>query len=871
MGYLEWLSGARWFQHDRASSHNCSSWQRESGSILSYAFREQTRSTTPALNVECSHENGLKKNMKVPIKMAEDMRSAVAWNIQAKTAVMAPNHQQPQSSQQTNNNKPGYIQPPTGLIIEDTNIHSRFNPYVAIELRMLVEYKKRAESAAQSSDDTAIQGFWLDLADALAEDCGDVEWELGNAQRGTMDSVGSLHAKHRQPAQTASTPAVHHPPQNSVHNLSPHVVETRELTSESTNYPQISEHRDILPSDEPAELTATATMPPSSQNSSRHHSLLSTETSESDMGDRTEGGENELYRRVRHLHNVAREISVRLYPLRLRQKNFDLNLDEKEQGVLKSYRAQLAAWDPLTSNTVSIESETAFEVEIILSRKRDALGPLLHEIQELEREYHSVQSRQQQVEDQLHRHYINMHLPVAEAAARPGSLSDSDAQSEASELELFDPSEYHPLYNEWQDREARLKNLQEKLWTHEEEEARLASQKEIRGRVSKHLAKEDEEELAALPSKIADLRARFEKGEEEAKRMKEECLRHGIIDEYGKPRQNIAADTKYNEHKTEVGDSSMGEDMNRGHGEGGVSHDSKKHKNWDGQSERMKNEQERQEESQGEYDAVDDGKYDAMNEGEDLGEDEATRKEDDDPAERHHIGVKYREPGQLLPRAHQQHNLWTEDGWELVQDDYLRTIPGIASPEITSRDELEQQPDLNLLVSPPSESETRSATVDQLQSASALLIPPAPNNQTSQYSEYPMFALSTNRHPSPVPSHSDSLSVDDWLFGQLIDSGTERRLLATILQAKGATDYDELEDSAQKVVNHWNDDSYAARHWSPARTQKDLRESVEGIKREGYDKLLVKQVIGYALEWKNCAPETGNEYSEEDEEELPDY
>ena len=205
------------------------------------------------------------------------------------------------------------------------------------------------------------------------------------------------------------------------------------------------------------------------------------------------------------------------------------------------------------------------------------------------------------------------------------------------------------------------------------------------------------------------------------------------------------------------------------------------------------------------------------------------------------------------------------DGWELVPADHHNTFPDTGSPATISRDELEQQPNLTLVVSPPSNDETRFELVGQDQSASGHLVPSKHKPPASHYSEYAMFALSTTRQVSAVPSHADPLSVDAWLFDQLIDSGTERRLLATILRAQGAAESEELEMSAEKVIFHWNDDPYASRNWSPTPTWEDLRESVGDIKREGYDKLLVKQVVGYALErYEVSDSETEREQSIDD-------
>ena len=361
--------------------------------------------------------------------------------------------------------------------------------------------------------------------------------------------------------------------------------------------------------------------------------------------------------------------------------------------------------DPKSGCPVSIDHQTAFGIEKILTRKRDAVGPLIDQIQELERILTSVQIREQQLEDQLHRHYANTPLEPIEREIWSESVGSWDEESEPEELELFDPSDHPPLYNKWQDHEARLKNLQEKLWAFEEEEARLTSQKELRGRVGTHLAKDDEEELAALPIKIADLRAKFEIGEEESERLREECLKLGIIDDYGKPRQNLAEDKE--QSGEEAGSSRAFDDREY---TGRVNDEKQKQKwMWETQS----------------------------REGSDvvqLAEDhKATNKQSEEESrEISHLSTS------SYPRSPR-----SGDGWELVPADHHNTFPDTGSPATISRDELEQQPNLTLVVSPPSNDETRFELVGQDQSASGHLVPSKHKPPASHYSEYAMFALST--------------------------------------------------------------------------------------------------------------------------------
>lgn len=63
----------------------------------------------------------------------------------------------------------------------------------------------------------------------------------------------------------------------------------------------------------------------------------------------------------------------------------------------------------------------------------------------------------------------------------------------------------------------------------------------------------NEEELAARPAPIADLRAKIERDGEETRRLKKEGLKLKIIDENGRPREEHKFHTDTGDRMEEVG------------------------------------------------------------------------------------------------------------------------------------------------------------------------------------------------------------------------------------------------------------------------------------------------------------------------------
>lgn len=723
--------------------------------------------------------------------------------------------------------RPKFVEPPTIFTIAPLDI-----PIRSVTVSQILNgYGHWAEEEARSTDDVDTSNFLLDLAQDISRDLADESEEM-----------------HTPP---------HLPSRQSVD--SPTIVTTE---SHNTHTP---ETRGSPPAtEEVPKLPPTSTIPQSANNFSPIQYPASTETSESDMDDTADMDENDLYKRVRLLHGEARQKSLRLHQLHMMRSNIDWNLDEQEQRVLNKYRVQLAKATPSPDNTISIDRAVGFEVEKIFSRKRDMFGSLLEEIQALERELFGVESRQRLVEKQLHLLYAGMHGLVANPNARTQNESEMDDESEASELEIFDPEDHHPLYNEWQERDARLKNLQEKLWAFQEDEARLADQKELREKGGAHLAKEDEEELAALPARIDALRAKFQRDGEEANRLKGECLKLRIIDENGRPRESTNPDTEAGERMKESEHSEASdEELN-------------KYDEWQEQVARMKNKQEKLWAFQNQKARLKEGDEDSEGESYGTPRDEEQLKTLTEQVERLEMEL---EEGLML-----QDRLRDECLDEGLIDEQENRIVGARSvrEERTSNhlggNKLPtpapgQQQRMEVVVSPPPASDKKSITAYELQSANTFLKPPAADNrQLSRGSEYPLFASSENRYAPMLLSRSDPLSIDAWLFDQLIDSGGERRLLATILQAKGASNYEDLEKAGRKVVYYWNSDPSEENIGLPPPPYKDLRESVSLIKREGYDNLLVKQVVGYAME-ENCGPEWEKDFelSDEDEDDLPDY
>lgn len=756
-----------------------------------------------------SSQDGFGLKIRVPPGLADRARTEIRESIEKKHG------RRP---------RPTFVEPPTIFAIAPLAI-----PIRSVTVSQILNgYGHWAEEEARSTDDVDTSNFLLDLAKDISRDLADEREEM------------------------------HTPP----HLPSYHSVDSLTIVKTESHATYTPEPPESPPATEVPELPPTATIPQSAHNFSHIHHPPSTETSEFDMDDTADMDENDLYKRVRLLHGEARQNSLRLYKLHVMRSNIDWNLDEQEQRVVNAYRVQLATATPSPDNTISIDRTVAFEVEKIFSRKRDMFGSLLEEIQALERELFKVENRQRYAEEQLHRHYAGMHGLVANPKERTENESEMDDESEASELEIFDPEDHHPLYNEWQERDARLKNLQEKLWAFEEDEARLADQKELREKSGTHLAKEDEEELAALPARIADLRAKFERDGEETNRLKEECLKLRITDESGRPRESTNPGTEAGERMKESEHSEASDE------------EFDKYDEWQEQVARMKNKQEKLWAFQNQKARLEEGGEDSEGESYGTPKDEEQLKTLTEQVERLEMEL---EEGLKLQDGLRDECL--DQG--LIDEQENRIVGARSVREERTSNHLggnklptpapDQQQRMEVVVSPPPASDKKSITAYELQSASTFLKPPAADNrQLSRGSEYPLFASSENRYAPVLLSHSDPLSIDAWLFDQLIDSGGERRLLATILQAKGASKYEDLEKAGRKVVYYWNSDSYEENTGLPPPPYKDLRESVSLIKREGYDNLLVKQVVGYAME-ENCRPEWEKDFELSDEDDLPDY